>query len=217
METRSTEVQYTGRHRGRQERGQYVPPVSPLTVEAVRRVDVLFDIERTINVEAVDRRLTVRRERSGALLPRSRRQGDGLHAQPMNGFGSFLDDGRSCLSNNVAEHGLRLLALGRPSWLFAGPDRHGMRTTPIYILVGTEKLIDIDPQTWFADVLTRIVETAAIWSKASLRHLEGDPREHGQADERVTTSYTIIAPRVRRSVGNRGRLARVLAETGMAG
>src|SRR4030081_550733 len=35
-------------------------------------------------------------------------------------FTRFLDDGRVCLSNNAAEHGLRGIALGRKPWMFAG-------------------------------------------------------------------------------------------------
>jgi hypothetical protein len=42
-------------------------------------------------------------------------------------FTRFLDDGRICLSNNAAERGLRGIALGRKSWLFAGSDRGGER------------------------------------------------------------------------------------------
>jgi hypothetical protein len=42
-------------------------------------------------------------------------------------FTRFLDDGRICLTNNVAERMLRSIALGRKSWLFAGSDRGGER------------------------------------------------------------------------------------------
>jgi transposase len=42
-------------------------------------------------------------------------------------FTRFLDDGRVCLSNNAAERGLRSIALGRKSWLFASSDRGGER------------------------------------------------------------------------------------------
>jgi hypothetical protein len=38
-------------------------------------------------------------------------------------FAQFLDDGRICLTNKAAERGLRGIALGRTSWLFAGSDR----------------------------------------------------------------------------------------------
>ena len=37
-----------------------------------------------------------------------------------DGFTSFLDDGRVCLSINSAERALRGIALGRKAWLFAG-------------------------------------------------------------------------------------------------
>ena len=49
-------------------RGKRAPPISPLALEAVKRIDVLFDIERTINGETAERRLAVRRERSAPLV-----------------------------------------------------------------------------------------------------------------------------------------------------
>src|SRR5262245_19792016 len=76
-------------------------------------------------------------------------------------FTRFLDDGRICLTNNVAERALRGLALGRKAWLFAGSDRGGERAALLYSLIVTAKLNDIDPQTWLADVLARIAEHPA--------------------------------------------------------
>jgi len=71
-------------------------------------------------------------------------------------FARFLDDGRVCLSNNAAERGLRGIALGRKSWLFAGSDRGGMRAAAMYSVIVTAKMNDVDPQAWLADVLARI-------------------------------------------------------------
>ena len=51
-------------------------------------------------------------------------------------FARFLDDGRICLTNNAAERGLRGIALGRKSWLFAGSDRGGARAAAMYTLIG---------------------------------------------------------------------------------
>jgi len=76
-------------------------------------------------------------------------------------FTRFLDDGRVCLSNNAAERGLRGIALGRKSWLFAGSDRGGDRAAAMYSLIVTAKLNDIDPQAWLADVLGRIADHPA--------------------------------------------------------
>ena len=57
--------------------------------------------------------------------------------------------------NNAGESGLRGVALGRMSSLFCGPDR-GQRAAAIYSLVVTAKMNGVDPQTWLADVLSRI-------------------------------------------------------------
>ena len=123
---------------------------SPLALEAVTRIDAIFDIERAINGESVERRLAVRRERSAPLVPeledwmRTKRTGLSRHAavakamdymlKRWDGFTGFLDDGRICLTNNAAERALRGIALGRKSWLFAGSDRGGARAAVIYTL-----------------------------------------------------------------------------------
>ena len=155
-------------------RGKRAPPISPLALEAVRRIDAIFDIERTINGETAERRLAVRRERSAPLVAeledwmRTERAGLSRHAavakamdymlKRWDGFARFLDDGRICLTNNAAERALRPLCLGRKSWLFAGSDRGGERAAAMYTLIGTAKLNDVDPQAWLADVLARIAE-----------------------------------------------------------
>ena len=156
-------------------RGRRAPPISPLALEAVRRIDALFDIERTLSGESAARRLAVRRERSAPLVAeleawmRTERAGLSRHAavaramdymlKRWDGFTRFLDDGRICLTNNAAERALRGICLGRKSWLFAGSDRGGERAAAMYTLIGTAKLNDVDPQAWLADVLARIAGT----------------------------------------------------------
>ena len=76
-------------------------------------------------------------------------------------FGQFLGDGRICLTNNAAERALRGVALGRKSWLFAGSERGGERAAMIYSLIVTDKLNDVDPRAWLADVLARIADHPA--------------------------------------------------------
>jgi transposase len=56
------------------------------------------------------------------------------------------------------ERGLRGIALGRKSWLFAASDRGGQRAAAMYSLIVTAKMNDIDPQAWLADVLDRIAD-----------------------------------------------------------
>ena len=148
--------------------------ISPLALEAVRRIDALFEIEREINGQSAEQRRAVRQELSAPLVadlerwmreqrPKLSRGNDLAKAMDYMlkrwpAFTRFLDDGRICLSNNAAERALRGIALGRKSWLFAGSDRGGQRAAAMYSLIVTAKMNDVDPQAWLADVLARIAE-----------------------------------------------------------
>jgi transposase len=156
-------------------RGKAAPPISPIAFEAVKRIDLLFDIERDINGLVAKQRLAVRAERSAPLVAkleewiRGERAKLSRHApvaqaidymlKRWEGFIRFLADGRICLTNNAAERALRGLALGRKAWLFAGSDRGADRATVMYTLIATARLNDVDPQAWLADVLARIADT----------------------------------------------------------
>ena len=54
--------------RARRHRGQTAPQISPLALEAVQRIDVLFDIERGINGKSAGERLAMRQELSTPVL-----------------------------------------------------------------------------------------------------------------------------------------------------
>ena len=158
-------------------KGEKPAIVSPLALEAVRRIDALFDIERTINGKSPEERLAVRREQSAHLVAdlhawmrehRAGLSGKNDVAKAMDymlkrwaAFARFLEDGRICLTNNAAERALRGIALGRKSWLFAGSDRGGQRAAVMYALIVTAKMNDVDPQAWLADVLARIADHPA--------------------------------------------------------
>src|ERR1700677_925388 len=158
----------------RKAQGKKPAVISPLALEAVRRIDELFEIERAINGQSPERRSAVRQELSAPLVAnleawmREQRaklsRGNDI-AKAMDymlkrwiAFTRFLDDGRICLSNNAAERGVRGIAMGRKSWLFCGSDRGGERAAVMYSLIVTAKMNDIDPQAWLADVLARIAE-----------------------------------------------------------
>ena len=145
---------------------------APLAAEAVRRIDAIFDAERTINGLPADQRLDVRRERIAPLVEaleawmRKERGTMSRHAdvgramdymlKRWDTFSRFLHDGRICLSNNAAERALRGVALGRRAWMFCGSDRGGERAAATYSLIVTAKLNGTDPRAWLADVLRRI-------------------------------------------------------------
>jgi len=145
---------------------------APLAVEAVRRIDEIFEAERTINGAMPAQRLVVRQERIAPMVDdllawmrescaRLSKKAPVAAAMAYilrrpETFTRFLHNGRICLTNNAAERALRGIALGRKAWLFAGSDRGGQRAADVYSLIVTAKLNDVDPQAWLADVLARI-------------------------------------------------------------
>ncbi|WP_122405318.1 IS66 family transposase [Bradyrhizobium vignae] len=157
--------------------GKKGKPVSPIALEAVKRLDALFEIERAINGRDADERRAVRQENSKPLL-------EDMHAwllreretlsrssevlKPINymlrrwdDFGRFLEDGRICLTNNCAERALRGIALGRRNWTFAGSQRGADRAAIMLTMITTCRLNDVDPKTWLAEVLARIADLPA--------------------------------------------------------
>jgi transposase len=70
----------------------------------------------------------------------------------------FLTDGRLEADNNVAENAMRIIALGRRNYLFAGSDSGGERAASIYTLVATARLNGLNPETYLRDILAKIAE-----------------------------------------------------------
>ncbi len=155
------------------------PDISPVALEAVKKIDAIFDIERQINGLDIASRLDARHRLVRPLVEdlhdwMRAEQGTMSKHNPVAkaitymfkkdrwaAFTLFLEDGRICLTNNAAERALRGVALGRKSWLFAGSERGGDRAAFMYSLIVTAKMNDIDPQAWLADVLAKLPNTTA--------------------------------------------------------
>jgi len=145
--------------------------ISPIVLEAVWRIEALFNIQRDINGQSAGQHdatrqmlsvplmadLEVWMREQHARLSRTNDLARGMDSMLKRwvAFTRFLDDGRIRLPNNTAERALRGVALGRNSWLFAGSDRGWERAAAMYSLFVTAKLNDVDPQAWLADVLGR--------------------------------------------------------------
>jgi hypothetical protein len=148
-------------------RGPSAAVISPVALEAVRRIDALFEIERDAKGIPAHERLAVRRQRSTPLLAdlkawvceqRAQLSRAAAVIQPndyllkrWDEFTRFTEDGRICMTNNAAERGLRGLALGRRAWLFAGSDRGADKAAVMITLITTCRLNHVDPQAWLAD------------------------------------------------------------------
>jgi transposase len=111
----------------RKAHGKTPAVISLLALEAVRRIDALFEIERSINGQTAEQRRAVRQALSAPLVAdlerwireqRAKLSRSNEVAKAMDymlkrwhAFTRFLDDGRICLSNNSAERALRGIAM----------------------------------------------------------------------------------------------------------
>jgi transposase len=149
--------------------------ISPIALDAVKRIDTIFDAERAITGLSAAARRDVRQQVIAPMVQdlhdwmqaeRARMSKHNPVAKAINymldedgrwdAFARFLDDGRICLTNNAAERALRGVALGRKAWLFAGSPRGGERAAFMYSLIVTAKMNDVDPQAWLADTLAHM-------------------------------------------------------------
>jgi hypothetical protein len=73
------------------------------------------------------------------------------------GLMRLLDDGRIELDANTLERAIRPICLSRRNALFASGDDGGARWAAVASLVETCKLNGVDPQRYFTDVLTRLI------------------------------------------------------------
>lgn len=155
-----------------------VEEISPVALEAVKRFDAIFEIEREINGMDAETRRGTRQElvrplvtdlHDWLLAERARMSKHNPVAKAINymfeedgrweAFTRFLHDGRICLTNNAAERALRGVALGRKAWLFAGSPRGGDRAAFMYSLIVTAKMNEVDPLAWLSDVLAKMPGT----------------------------------------------------------
>jgi hypothetical protein len=73
------------------------------------------------------------------------------------GLGLFLDNGRIEIDTNTVDRSIRPIALSRKNALFAGSDEGGANWSTIASLIETAKLNSVNPHTWPADTLTKLV------------------------------------------------------------
>jgi len=152
----------------------HVALASPIAAEALDRIGRLYGIEAEIRGKPAEERLAVRQTRAGPELESLYAW---LHATATTlsrkselalairyalsrwaALTRYRDNGRLEIDNNAAERALRVVALGRKNWLFAGSDDGGERAAAIYSLLGTAKLNDLDPEGYLRYVLERIAD-----------------------------------------------------------
>jgi transposase len=142
--------------------------------EALERLAALYAIEKAIRGRPAEERQQIRNARARPLLeslrqwfeatiPKLSRKSDTTAAiryalSLWDALMRYCDDGHLEIDNNAAERALRVVALGRKNYLFAGSDAGGERAAAIYSLIGSAKLNGLDPEAYLREVLSRIAE-----------------------------------------------------------
>ena len=88
--------------------------------------------------------------------------------EPLGRADLLPDDGRIELDTNVVERRIRPIVLNRKNALFAGHDQGAENWACLASLIETCKLHGVDPQTYFTDVLTKLVN---LWPASRLDEL----------------------------------------------
>lgn len=145
---------------------------SQLAEQALRYIQLLYEIEHEVRDLEPDLRRRIRQEKAVPVM-------DALHAwmitqrllvhdgsaiskaldyslKRWTALSRYLDDGAVPIDNNWAENQIRPWALGRKNWLFAGSLRSGKRTAAIMSLIQSARLNGHDPYAYLKDVLTRL-------------------------------------------------------------
>ena len=145
----------------------------PIAAEALRRIAAIYRIEARIRGTSAEECLAVRqaetRDLFEAFKPWLMDRLDEISAKSAlakairytlghwAGLGLFLTDGRIEVDNNTVERSIRPISLGRKNALFAGSAGGGENWAILASLINTAKLDELDPQTYLANVLERIV------------------------------------------------------------
>ena len=147
---------------------------SPTASEAIRRIGELYAIEKEVRGSPPEIRLAIRQARAKPVMEDLRAWFDAtlqtLSAKSdmagairyaisrWTAITRYLDDGAVEIDNNAAERALRVVALGRKNYLFAGSNRGGERAAAFYSLIGTAKLNGLNPELYLRHVLTHIAD-----------------------------------------------------------
>jgi transposase len=146
---------------------------APIATEALARIAALYRIEGEIHGGSAEDRRAARQDRAKpltdalepwlreklSLISQKTKLAEAIRyaLSRWDGLCLFLDDGRVEIDNNTVERAIRPLALNRKNALFAGSDGGAEHWAVMASLIETCKLIGVDPQTYLADVITRIV------------------------------------------------------------
>ena len=152
----------------------HIAHASPTTSQAIERIAAFYAIEAEIRGSTPEIRKTIRQARARPLLDSMRTWLEATLAKlsaksdtaaairyalsRWRALTRYIDNGQLEIDNNAAERALRVVALGRKNFLFAGSDSGGERAAAMYSMFGSAKLNGLDPEIYLHHVLERIAD-----------------------------------------------------------
>jgi transposase len=157
---------------------------APIAAEALRRIAEFYEIEAEIRGRSADQRQAVRQQKTRPLIEALKTWLEKTLAQlpggseiakairyalnQWHGLTRFLDDGRIEIDSNTVERAMRPVALTRKNALFAGSNEGAENWAMLASLIETCKLHRVNPEAYFTDVLTKLVNN---WPNRRLAEL----------------------------------------------
>jgi transposase len=143
-------------------------------LEALARIRLLYEVEEAARELSATERLAMRQERAVPLLASFRTWLDEQSAQalPRSAMGEALNytlsnwaaltcyaaDGDLPIDNNAVERMLKLIALGRKNWMFAGSERGGHTAAVLFTIISSAKRHKLNTWAYLRDVLWRLAD-----------------------------------------------------------
>lgn len=146
---------------------------SSVAAEALQRIGTVYGLEERVRGLTAAERVIVRQAETKPILGEFKswlmqRLADESAKSDLakairytlnhwDGLTVFLTDGRVEVDSNTVERTIRAIALGRRNSLFAGSARGAEAWAILASIINTAKLHELDPQTYLADVLEKMV------------------------------------------------------------
>lgn len=146
----------------------------PRAAWPLRQIVKLYEVEREARDLLPEVRAKLREERAGPLLSEL---GNYVHERlgnepPKSPFGEalvyatnqwkalcrYLEDGRLDIDNTRVERLMRMIAVGRKNYLFAGSDAAAHRACVHYTLICSARLSRLDPRAYLTDIYQRLAD-----------------------------------------------------------
>jgi len=145
---------------------------------ALNYIQQLYEIEKSVKCVSVDERFKTRQALAIPILTQCRTWLDEVLplVPPKTTLGKallylnnewpklirYVDDGRYCIDNNLAENAIRPFVVGRKNWLFSQSVKGVKASANLYSLIETAKANGLEPYAYLKFVFTHLPRATSL-------------------------------------------------------